>query len=588
VGVDAWLTLLVILGVLVGLVRSNLSPAVTVFGGTVALLLLGVIDEGQAFSGFSNPAPITVAALYVLAGAVEKTGALAPLTQRTLGSRGWYRRPLLRTLLPTTAASGLLNNTPIVAMLIPQIESWADRRGLSASRLLMPVSFAAILGGTLTLIGTSTNVVVAGQMETLGLQPLGFFEIGAVGAPLVLIGLVYLVAMAPRLLPARRSPMREIEAEAKRFNAEMVVVEGGPVDGLTVEDAKLRSLDGVFLVAVDRGDSIVAPVRPSTVLRGGDRLRFAGPASQMLDLQSRRGLESAELEHVMQVSDPAVRYFEVVVGSRSTLAGSTLADVGFRSRYQAAVVAIHRDGSLVASKLGTVPIRPGDTLIIISDAGFRNRWKDRADFLVVAEIDGTPPQASSNAVWAIGALAAVVIAAATGIVPILQGALVAAIGLVVGGVLTPWEARRSVDLEVITVIASAFGIAAAVQTSGLAEVISTGLVDALDSYGERGVLLGLVLATVLLTEMITNNAAALLMLPVATTAATAAGMDPRGAAVAIAVAASASFLSPIGYQTNMMVYGPGGYRFSDYARLGAPLTVLTVSVVVLLIPFLYA
>lgn len=584
---DAWLTLGVVVGVLAILVRNRLSPAVAVFGGAVALLVLGVIDESQAFSGFSNSAPITVAALYVVAGAVEKTGALTPIMQRTLGSTGWFRRPLARTLLPTVGASALLNNTPIVAMLIPQVTSWADRRGVSASKLLMPVSFTAILGGTLTLIGTSTNIVVAGQMTELGLEPMGFFEIGLLGLPLALVGLVVIIALAPRVLPSRRSPVSEMADEAKRFSLEMVVVPGGPIDGKTVAEAKLRSLEGVFLVAVDRGDSVVAPVRPSTVLRGDDKLRFAGPANTILDLQSRRGLASAELEHMLEVSDPAVRYFEVVVGSRSPLAGSTLAEVGFRSRYQAAVVAIHRSGNLVGEKLGTVTLRVGDTLILISDRGFRSRWKDRADFLVVAEVDGTPPQATSKAFWAVLALGVVVIGAATGLVPILQGSLVAAIALVVGKVMTPLEARRSVDIEVITVIASGFGIAAAVQSSGLADVIADGLVQALDSYGERGVLLGLVLATITLTEMITNNAAALLMLPIAIGAAAQAGLDPRGAAIAIAVAASASFLTPIGYQTNTMVYGPGGYRFTDYARLGTPLTALVIVVLVGLVPVIY-
>lgn len=585
--VEAWFTLAVVIGVLVLLVRTTISPAVIVFGGTVTLLVTGVIDEDQAFSGFSNSAPITVAALYVLAGAVEKTGALTPIMQSRLGTSGWVRRPLIRTIFPTVGASAFLNNTPIVAMLIPQVTSWADRRGVSVSKLLMPLSFAAILGGTLTLIGTSTNLVVSGQMTELGLQEMGFFEIGKIGLPLVLVGTVLLIALAPRVLPSRRSPVTEMEDAARKFSVEMIVTEKGPVDGKTVEEARLRSLQGVFLAAVDRGDSIVAPVRPETVLRGGDRLRFAGPASQILDLQGRPGLTSAELEHMLDMDNPSVRYFEVVVGSRSALVGSTLREIGFRSRYQAAVLAIHRAGQMLQDKLGTVPIRVGDTMILISDPDFRSRWKDRADFLVVAEIDGTPPPATKKAGWAVFALAAVVVGAATGLFPILHGALVAAIALVVGNVLTPLEARRAVDLEVVTVIAAAFGIAAAVESSGLAMILAEGLVDALDVYGERGVLLGIVLATLLLTELITNNAAALLMLPIAVGAASQTDLDPRGAAIAVAVAASASFLTPIGYQTNTMVYGPGGYRFSDYSKLGAPLTILVILVITALVPMVY-
>ena len=585
---DAWITLAVIVGVLVLLIIDKASPAIIVLGGTVGLLIVGVIDPEQAFSGFSNPAPITVAALFVLAAGVEKTGALAPLMQRTLGERGYLRRPLLRLTVPTVAASAFLNNTPIVAMLVPQVTAWADRRGVSVSKLLMPISFAALLGGVITLIGTSTNLVVSGQMHASGLEPIGFFEIALLGLPIALLGSVIMIALAPRVLPARRSAREEMEEEGRRFNVEMLVDHNGPVDGQSVEQAKLRNLRGLFLASVDRGDSVVAPVRPDTVLRGGDRLHFVGQADQVVDLQSRRGLSSAELTHVKELANPSVRYFETVIGSRSPIVGNTLREFDFRSRYQAAVVAIERDGHLVEDQLGRVPIRVGDTLMLVSDPGFRNRWYNRADFLLIAEFDGRPPQATRNAWIPIALLAAVVLLAALDLVPILQGALAASFVLVALRVLTPAEAARSIDVEVIVVIAAAFGIAAATESSGLAQFVADSVVHALGGWGERGVLLGIVLATMILTELITNNAAALLMVPIGVAAASATTLDPRGVAIAVAVAASMSFLTPIGYQTNTMVYGPGGYRFTDYVRLGAPLTLLAITVIVLLVPVLWA
>ena len=584
---DAWLTLLVIVAVLVTLVRGRTSPAVVVFAGAVAVLVLGVVEAEEAFSGFSNPAPMTVAALYVLAAGIEKTGALTPVMQSTLGERGWYRLPLIRTLVPTVGASAFLNNTPIVAMLIPQVTAWAQRRGVAVSKLLMPVSFAAILGGLVTVIGTSTNLVVSGQMGSLGLREIGFFEIGLLGLPIAVVGLVVVILVAPRVLPDRRTAGREMEEEGRRFTVEMIVEKDGPVDGRTVTEANLRHLSGLFLASVDRGDTTIAPVRPETVLRGGNRLRFVGSIDRVVDLQEMRGLRSAELEHVLDLDDPSVRYFEAVVGSRSPLVGRTLRDAGFRSAYQAAVLGIHRAGHLLEGRLGTLPIRVGDTLVLVSDPGFRDRWRDRADFLLVAALDGSPPVATSRAWIPVGLLLAVVGLAATGTVPILQGALVAAILLVAARVLSPLEARRAIDIEVIVVIASAFGLAAAMQASGLADSIAGGLVGLFGDFGERGVLLGLVLATIVLTELITNNAAALLMLPIAVQAAGPAGLDPRGAAIAVAVAASASFLSPIGYQTNMMVYGPGGYRFTDYLRLGWVLTLLVVVATVTLTPMIW-
>ncbi len=455
------------------------------------------------------------------------------------------------------------------------------------SKLLLPVSFAAILGGLITVIGTSTNLVVSGQMSTLGLREIGFFEIGLLGLPIAVVGLAAVILLGPRVLPDRRSVRTEMEEEGRRFAVEMIVEPGGPVDGRTVAEAHLRHLSGIFLTSVDRGDTTIAPVRPETVLRGGNRLHFVGAVDRIVDLQETRGLRSAELEHVLDLDDPAVRYFEVVVGSRSPLVGSTLRDAGFRSTYQAAVLGIHRSGHLLEGRLGTTPIRVGDTLVLVSDPGFKDRWRDRADFLVVADLEGTPPVATSKAWLPVGLLLGVVVLAATDVVPILEGALVAALVLVAARVLSPLEARRAIDIEVIVVIASAFGLAAAMAESGLADTIASALVDGFGGLGDRGVLLGLVLATVVLTELVTNNAAALLMLPIAVQAASATDLDPRGAAIAIAVAASASFLSPIGYQTNMMVYGPGGYRFGDYARLGWVLTVLVVAATVVLTPILW-
>ncbi|GAA2014825.1 SLC13 family permease [Brevibacterium samyangense] len=586
-GLDAWLTLAVVLGVLVALVGNRVSPAVVMFSGAVAVLVLGIVPADEAFSGFSNAAPLTVAALYVLAAGIEKTGALTPLMQATLGERGTYRLPLLRVLTPTMGASAFLNNTPIVAMLIPQLTTWANRRGVAVSKLLMPVSFAAVFGGLLTVIGTSTNLVVSGQMSALGLDELGFFEIGKVGLPIALIGFVLLVGLAPILLPDRRSARDEVEKEGRRFSFEMIVEPGGPIDGRTVEGARLRGLSGLYLASVDRGDTVIAPARPDTVLRGGNRLHFVGPTDRVLDLQEMRGLRSAELTHVLDLDQPTVAYFEAVVGPRSPLVGRTLKSVGFRATYQAAVLAIHRSGQLVENRLGTERIRLGDTLVLASDPAFRDRWRDRADFLLVAELDGKPPVTSRRAWIPIGILLAVVVLAATGIVPILQGSLLGAIALVATRVLTPLEARRAVDLEVIVVIASAFGLAAAMQGSGLADAIAGGMVNLFGALGPHGVLLGLVFATVVLTELITNNAAALLMLPIAVNAAASTGVDPRGAAIAVAVAASASFLSPIGYQTNMMVYGPGGYRFTDYARFGWVFTLLVIVGTVLLVPLFW-
>ena len=584
---EGWLTAAVVVLILIGLIAEAAPPSVLVFSGVVVLLLAGVIDASQAFSGFSNPAPFTVGALFVVARAVSKTGAIRPLTRWVAGDSGDTRRPMLRTLLPTTLSSGFLNNIPLVAILIPELSAWARRRGSDVSKFLLPLSYAAILGGLLTLIGTSTNLVVAGQMEDFGLEPFSFFELGRVGLPIALLGLFTIVALSPRLIPSRRAPVSDLGEDSSEFTLAMEVVPDGPVAGSTVLAAKLRDLDGVFLVSIDRGDSTVAPAQPNTVLRGGDLLHFAGQVDRVLDIQGIPGLVLAEHRILEDLRAPQTKYFQVVIGGDSPLVGQTLKSAGFRSQYQAAVVAIHRSGHRIGEKLGDISIRIGDSFVVVADPGFGRRWRHQSDFLVIAGLDEdvTPPAPGGGLTLAV--LAAMVLLTAFGVAPILHASLGAAILLIAVRVLTPDEARRGVDLEVVGLIAAAFGLATALGESGLADTIASGIVSGFESLGPRGVLIGVVLATIALTEFVTNNAAALLMFPIAIAAAGAASLDPRGMAVAVAIAASASFLTPIGYQTNTMVYGPGGYRISDYLKLGTPLTLIVIISVVWLVPEIY-
>jgi di/tricarboxylate transporter len=365
----------------------------------------------------------------------------------------------------------------------------------------------------------------------------------------------------------------------------MVVSENSPLDGKTVTEGGLRSLQGVFLIEIARDGRRIAPVQPSEVLAGGDRLIFAGNVNRIVDLQRIPGLSSAEERHYVKMdAGPHRRFFEAVVAEGSPLAGSTLKDASFRSHYGGAVVAVHRAGERVPGKLGEVRLKPGDVLLILGETDFRRRWRDEPDFLIVAPLDGgTPPRREKAPV--VGAvLLAVLGLAATGLMDILDLSLLAAVALVLFGVLTPNQARNAVDLNVIVLIAASFGLGAALQTSGLAETLASGLISTFDRFGDAGLLLGVLLATILLTELITNNAAAVLMFPIAFATSTQAGLDPRGFAIAVAIGASASFLSPIGYQTNTMVYGMGGYRFTDFSRLGFPLTIVMVILAMIFIP----
>ena len=583
---ESWFTLIVLGGMIAALARDVVAPSVAVVGAVVVLLVAGVVTPAQAFGGFSNVAPITVAALYVVSHAVQKTRALQPFVATTLGASEGHRWTLARLLAPTAVASAFLNNTPIVAMLVPQVTSWAERNGRSPSKYLMPLSFAAIFGGMVTLIGTSTNLVVSGLLLESGAPPLSMFELTPVGLPIAVLGIGSLLVLGPRL-PDRRPARADLSEGYREFVVRMTVLSGGPLDGRTVEEAHLRHLQGVFLVELERENDVIAPVTPDTVLRGDDLLTFVGRADVVVDVQSAAGLVSSEQKHVAEFDTTRHTFFEVVLGPTSPLVGRTLKEAGFRSRYQAAVVAIHRAGRRVHAKLGGVQLKVGDTLLILSDPDFENRWRERGVFLLVSRLGGVTPAATKKAPVVGIVVAGVVLCASLGVLPVLHAALVGAFALVLGGVLTPAEAKSAVDLDVILVIAGAFGLGAALQASGLAELAATFLVAGFGGWGAKGALFGIVLTTVALISIITNNAAAVLVFPIAMSTAADLGLDARPFAIAVAVAASASFLTPVAYQTNIMVYGPGGYRFTDYTRLGLPLTVIVVAVTVMLVPALW-
>ena len=574
---DAWITLGLLVTMLAVLIYDRLPPAAVILGTTSTLLLTDVITTDEAFAGFSNTAPITVALLYILARAAQKTGLLTPLTSRLLGDRPG-RAALARLLVPTAGASSLFNNTPLVAMLIPDLVTWSRNRGISASRFLLPLSYAAILGGVTTLLGTSTNLIVSGLLEDATGEPFGVFEITKVGLPVAVVALVVLIGFAANLVPERLSAPEQAEAEAREFVVHMEVEEGGPLEGKTIAEAGLRDLAGVFLVEIEREGMTVSPVAPDRRINGGDVLRFVGRARDIVDLQLIRGLRSAEEKHLLAIDSQYHTYFEAVIGRTSPLLGRTVRDSGFRGTYGAAVVAIHRDGQRLDAKLGDVEFRQGDTLLLLAAASFLERFRDSRDFLLIARLGGPAPSASKRAPIVGAVTTAMVLLAAIDVVPILEGALIGIAVLLGTRCITFNDARSAVDLDVVVLIGSAFGLGAAMQKTGLALEIADGLTAVFDPFGTAGIVFGIVLATAVLTELVTNNAAAVVMFPIAFAAAQAEGLDPRLVAVAVAVSASASFLTPIGYQTNTMVFGPGGYRFTDYLRVGIPMT-LTVLVV---------
>jgi di/tricarboxylate transporter len=570
---DGWITIVVLVATFGALVLDRYPPSAVVLSATVSLLVFDVINPSQAFAGFSNPAPITVAALFILAAGAQRTGLLSAVVGRLLGAPQRRGVAHARLLVPAALASAALNNTPLVAILIPDILAWARRHRRNASRYLLPLSYAVILGGTLTVLGTSTNLVVSGLLEDAGEEPLRMFEMAKIGLPVFAVGMLVLFSMSIPLLPNRVGAPEQLEASTKEFLVEMRVTHDRSVAGRTVEAAGLRGLTGVYLVRVRRDGRTIAPVAPDERLEVGDVLAFAGDVSNVLDLQRMRGLEGLDNDTIAAMDVAGRGLYEVVVGRMSPVAGHRLRDSDFRGQYDAAVLAVHRAGHRIEEKLGDVRLRHGDTLVVVAGADFRSRWALAPDFLVVAELDAAVPTAGPKAPVVALAMIGFVVFSSLGWVTTVEGSLLAAGAIVVTRVLTFSEAKRAIDVDVILLIGAAFGLGAAVEQSGLAAEIADGFVGALGGYGTFGLALAIVLATSVLTEIITNNAAAVVVFPIALAIAGPAGIDIRIMAIAVATAASTSFLSPIGYQTNTMVYGPGGYRMSDYVRAGLPLTI---------------
>ena len=590
-GPDAWLTGAVVIGLVGALMADVGRPDLVLLSGLSVLLVSGVVSPDQAFAGFSNAAVLTVGALYVVAGGVQHTDALSTLDRVLFADTTRLGPVLARFMVPTSVLSGLLNNTPIVAMLTPRLQEWADAQNIPASKLMIPLSYAAITGGMMTLIGTSTNLIVAGLMEAEGYEPLSLFDVTWVGVPAALVVIAYFVLGGHRLLPDRGASAPAAEQQLGQNMFEVTVTAPSPVVGQTVAEAGLRDLGDAYLTHVRRGTEVLQG-RPDRSLEQGDVLAFNGSLAARERLLARPGL-TRTLPHPDGAHDDPARYetlplYEAVIAESSNLVGTTLGEANFREQYQGVVLGIQRQDEPVTSPVGTTELQAGDLLIVEAPDDFEKRWSSgsREEFYLVAPRNGQARQAaategddegadrSGRAPIALGLTGAMVLAAATGLAPIVTAAFLAALLMILAGCIRPAEAQRALNVQVLVVIAAALGIGKAIETTGLATAAAQGVLSVAEPFGPVVVLVALYLLTNLLTEIITNNAAAVLMLPIAMAAASSLGAPPVAFGVLVAVAASASFLTPIGYQTNLMVMGPGGYRFSDYARVGWPVTLL--------------
>ncbi len=592
---EALFCLAVLAVVFWGLLR-NRAPDALLLGALVLVATVGIVTPEEALAGFSNAGVLTVGALYVVAAALRETGALDIAGSWILGKARNERGALLRMAGSVTGMSAFLNNTPIVAMFIPVISDWCKKHRIEPSRLLIPLSYLSILGGTCTLIGTSTNLVINGLMQdaseadrSLGqsLAPMGFFELGYVGVPYAIIGVIYLLFVGRRLLPSRRGFIEQMSDSAREYLANMQVRPDCRLVGQNVQQAGLRQLPGLFLMEITRQDEVISPVAPDQVLRAGDILAFTGIVGTIVDLERIPGLVAVPGDELATPLMPRQgrALCEAVISPTCPSAGKTIRDADFRALYNTVVVAVHRGGERLAGKIGDIVIRPGDTLLLQAGPHFARANRNNTDFLLVGGLDDSRPVRHDKTVISLLLLLLLIVLMVGGLVQIVVAVFLVAGLMVLTRCIHVADARRSVDLRTLVTIAAAFGLSRALVNSGLVPAAADALGRLASNIGGRSVLAATYAMTSLLAAMIGNNAAAALVFPFAVAVATQTGVNPRPLVMAVVFAASASFISPLSYQTNLMVYGPGGYRFADFMRVGLPLSLTLLVFAVILIPW---
>jgi di/tricarboxylate transporter len=570
---DAWIATAVVVAVFALLIFSRQPPYRILSGGLALLIVSGVIEPGRAFAGFGNTGLVTVAVLFIVAAGLRQTGALAYLVQRALGRPDSPTKAQLRLVPPVVLGSAFLNNTPVVAMLMPVVMDWCKTSKISASKLLLPLSYTAILGGLCTLIGTSTNLVVNGLLVAHGAPGLALFDIAWVGVPCAIVGVAFLLLASGRLLPDRSIGLTS-EEDVRQYTVEMAVSPAGPLVGKSIEAAGLRHLPGLYLMEIHRSNRVLAMVDPTETLEAGDQLVFVGVVSSVVDVQRIPGLELATRQVFKLDSHRAQRCFaEAVVSQTCPIIGKTIREGRFRNVYDAVVIAVSRNGARVPGRLGDIELHAGDALLLETHPSFVWEQRNSRDFYLVSRIDSATPPTTSQAPIALAILLGMVVLVLSGVLDMLQASIVAAAAMILTRCCSEQTARRSLDWPVLLTIGVSFGLGAALEDTGAAQSIA----GALLARAGTDPLLALILifgTATLLSELVTNNAAAVIVFPIAMSTADQLQVSYLPFVIALMIAASSAFATPLGYQTNLMVYGPGGYRATDFLKMGLPMKVL--------------
>jgi len=583
------LVLLLTVAVFVGFVRGRPGPDVVALLAVVFLLLFGLLETRDALSVLANDGPVTVGCMFVLSAALERTGVIGRVGAWVSDAARRSRTLAIAGLIGgVIVVSAFVNNTPVVVVLTPVVIGLAQTLGMASSRLLIPLSFAAIFGGVCTLIGTSTNLLANGLAQSNGLSGFGMFEITPVGLVMAVVGSIYLALAGRWLLPDRPTLASLFTDRSKRyFISEVLVTSGSPIIGRTLAAAGLLKNPDTLVVDVIRGDQSLRQDMGTLSLEAGDRLILQTHANEVLSIKGDRRLAfSGQDLQLEPISARDLVIMEGIVGPQSRFVGRRVASLNLRRRYGVYVIAVHRDNEDMPAGFDDLMLRFGDTLLIEGPADGIKRLLDEQMLINLAEVEHRPVR-REKAPLAVAAIVAVMLLATLGVMPIAGLALVAVAVVIVGGCLRADEAYASIEWRLLALIYGMLALSLALDHSGAVRLIVTSLVQSLGDLGPWAMLALVYFICSLLTEMVSNNAVAVLMTPIAIGVAHQIGVDPRGFVVAVMFGASASFATPIGYQTNTFVFNAGNYRFTDFTRIGLPLNIILWGVGVLTIPLFF-